>query len=164
MTAAFELSRPQQEGRFEITVYQLGWRLGGKGASTRGENGRIEEHGLHVWLGYYENAFRLIRDVYGELDRPANDPECPIATWRDAFTPSDLVGVGDQRDGTWSHWVATFSRNLDEPGGARNLAGAPSMLKFVERGLRLLLDFWNSVRDDRPASTAGGVVLSGSRE
>ena len=39
MTAAFELSRPGWQERFEsITVYQVGWRLGGKGASGRGRH------------------------------------------------------------------------------------------------------------------------------
>lgn len=33
LTAAFELSRPEHRGRYEVTVYQLGWRLGGKGAA-----------------------------------------------------------------------------------------------------------------------------------
>ena len=37
ITAAFELSRPGWQDRFEsITLYQMGWRLGGKGASGRG--------------------------------------------------------------------------------------------------------------------------------
>ncbi len=58
MAAAFELSRPEHAGRFEVTVYQMGWRLGGKGASGRGRHDRIEEHGLHLWMGFYENAFR----------------------------------------------------------------------------------------------------------
>ena len=53
MTAAFELSDPSLNGKYEVTVYQLGWRLGGKGASGRDikNNDRILEHGLHVWLG-----------------------------------------------------------------------------------------------------------------
>src|SRR5437763_6084185 len=83
MAAAFELTRPEHGGRYQVTVYQLGWRLGGKGASGRGPAGRIEEHGLHLWMGFYENAFRLVRECYAELGR---DPRaCPIATWRDAF-------------------------------------------------------------------------------
>src|SRR5437899_1614990 len=69
MAAAFELSRPEHDGRYEVAVYQTGWRLGGKGASGRGPRDRIEEHGLHVWLGFYENAFRLMRECYGELGR-----------------------------------------------------------------------------------------------
>ena len=61
MTAAFELTAtPELRERFEVTVYQLGWRSGGKGASGRNAAiaDRIEEHGLHVWFGFYDNAFR----------------------------------------------------------------------------------------------------------
>src|ERR1700731_4128659 len=76
IAAAFELTRPRHKGAYHVTIYQLGWRLGGKGASGRGPAGRIEEHGLHLWLGFYENAFRLLRECYAELGR---DPrECPI--------------------------------------------------------------------------------------
>jgi uncharacterized protein with NAD-binding domain and iron-sulfur cluster len=50
LTTAFELTNAKDwQERFEsITVYQLGWRLGGKGASGRGPHARIEEHGLHL--------------------------------------------------------------------------------------------------------------------
>jgi predicted NAD/FAD-binding protein len=34
MTAAFELTDPSLNGQYDVTVYQLGWRLGGKGASA----------------------------------------------------------------------------------------------------------------------------------
>ena len=106
----------------------------GKGASTRGVHGRIEEHGLHVWLGYYDNAFRLIREVYDELDRPTADPACPVATWRDAFIPSDLVGVEDWREGTWAHWVASFARNGEEPGTSRGTSQTPSCSTLQPKG------------------------------
>ena len=75
LSAAWRLSEPGWRDRFEsITVYQRGWRLGGKGASSRGPNDRIEEHGLHIWLGSYENAFALLRECYAELDREHTDP------------------------------------------------------------------------------------------
>ena len=94
LTAAWELSRSEHRATVaEVTVHQRGWRLGGKGASSRGAHGRIEEHGLHVWLGYYDNAFALVREVYAELDRATADPACPVRTWRDAFVPSDRRGV-----------------------------------------------------------------------
>ncbi len=94
LTAAFELTRPEHQGRYAVTVYQMGWRLGGKGASGRGTSERIEEHGLHLWLGFYENAFRLMRGCYAELDR---DPAtCPLATWRDAFAPAPSVAVTER--------------------------------------------------------------------
>ncbi len=81
VAAAFELTRPERNGEFEVTLYQLGWRLGGKGASGREETtGRIEEHGLHLWMGFYENAFRLIRDCYEELDRKPGSPMSGLVT------------------------------------------------------------------------------------
>ena len=61
LTAAYELTQGKNEGRYAVTVYQQGWRLGGKGASGRGVSDRIEEHGLHLWMGWYENAFRVMR-------------------------------------------------------------------------------------------------------
>ena len=33
MAAAFELTRPSHAGRYEVTIYQLGWRLGGAWSS-----------------------------------------------------------------------------------------------------------------------------------
>ena len=82
VAAAFELTRPEHGGRYQVTIYQTGWRMGGKGASGRGPAGRIEEHGLHVWLGFYENAFAMIKRAYADLDRPAG---APLRTW-DAST------------------------------------------------------------------------------
>jgi uncharacterized protein with NAD-binding domain and iron-sulfur cluster len=115
MAAAFELTRREHRDRYEVTVYQQGWRLGGKGASGRGPSGRIEEHGLHVWMGWYENAFRLVRQCYAELDR---DPRsCPLATWRDAFVPDSLVGVGELNgNGSWHPWIEALPPNEALPG------------------------------------------------
>ena len=75
IAAAFELTRPSHKGAYRVTIYQLGWRLGGKGASGRGPAGRIEEHGLHVWLGCYENAFGLLRELYRDWQK---DPRSPL--------------------------------------------------------------------------------------
>src|SRR3712207_551405 len=71
LTAAFELTRPELDGRYAVTVYTLDGLLGGKGASTRNEHAgnRIEEHGLHVWFGFYDNAFGLMKQVYEEYDK-----------------------------------------------------------------------------------------------
>ena len=97
LAAAWRLSEPGWTERFSsITVLERGFRLGGKGASSRGPHGRIEEHGLHVWLGHYDNAFRVMRDCYAELDRERTDPHCPIRTWRDAFFPAGELGLFDR--------------------------------------------------------------------
>ncbi|MGH8927428.1 MAG: FAD-dependent oxidoreductase [Acidimicrobiia bacterium] len=148
LAAAWRLSEPGWGERFEsITVYERSWRLGGKAASSRGPNGRIEEHGLHVWLGYYENAFRLVREVYGELDREARRPGAPIRTWTDAFKPANQIGLEDRGDDRWKHWVATFSLNDEVPGEPDAPAGPMSVLEFVRRSLRLLADFYRSLED-----------------
>jgi uncharacterized protein with NAD-binding domain and iron-sulfur cluster len=115
MTAAFELTRPVHDGKFAVTIYQQGWRLGGKGASGRGPHARIEEHGLHLWMGWYDNAFRLMRDCYGELNR---DPvRCRIAHWRDAFKPDHFTGAMEQtHDGAWRCWSAALPPAPGLPG------------------------------------------------
>ncbi len=115
IAAAFELTRPEHEKAYRVTVYQAGWRLGGKGASGRGPGGRIEEHGLHVWLGYYENAFKLLRECYAELnDRPQNRA---FADWRDAFFPDAHIGISEEsKDGAWAHWAAQFPPMAGLPG------------------------------------------------
>lgn len=116
LAAAFYLSaRPGWRERYEITVYQQGWRLGGKGASGRNAAlaQRIEEHGLHIWFGFYANAFALIRAVYEELDRP---PAAPLARWDQAFRPHDYVVLAEQVGAEWRPWNLVLPRRPGEPG------------------------------------------------
>lgn len=164
LTAAWHLSGPRSGQDLEVTVYQRGWRLGGKGASSRGVNGRIEEHGLHVWLGYYENAFRLMRRVYRQLDRSATDPDCPILGFDHAFAPMRRVGVADPAGEDWSDWFASFSPTMGQPGTGRDTGAATSGVQFVRRAVRLLTDFALSLVPDSPTGAAGPVVLSASPE
>lgn len=152
MAAAFDLSRPEQGRRFQITVYQQGWRLGGKGASgRRAPTQRIEEHGLHLWMGFYENAFRMIRECYEELGR---DPAtCPIARWDDAFKPDNFVGVTERSgDGAWRNWNALFPPAAGTPGDP--LAGATpfSVPGYLTRCVLLLRTLITSVQDRIPAA------------
>ena len=165
LTAAWRLSEPGWRDRFErITVYQRGWRLGGKGASSRGRCGRIEEHGLHVWLGFYENAFRLLRECYAELDRPATDPEVPILTWRDAIRPAPAVGLEDRDREDWRHWLARFAPNDLEPGEPGGDTQPASLAEFALRALRLVIDGVESLADVGSIDTTDRVVLSTSAE
>ena len=111
LAAAFGLTeRPGWRDDYEITVYQMGWRLGGKGASGRnaGDDQRIEEHGLHVWSGFYENAFRVMRACYEEMDRP---PGAPLATVEDAFKPQNFVTFTEFVGGEWKDWNLDFPMN-----------------------------------------------------
>ena len=101
LTAAFELTATAAlRARHEVTVYQPGWRLGGKGASGRNSAAcdRIEEHGLHVWFGCYDNAFSMIRRCYAERGGP---PDAPLATWQEAFKPTGQEIIYELFRGRW---------------------------------------------------------------
>ncbi|MEI2655383.1 MAG: NAD(P)-binding protein [Microthrixaceae bacterium] len=153
LTAAWRLSEPGWTDDFErITVYQRGARLGGKAASSRGANGRIEEHGLHIWLGYYDNAFAMMRECYEELDRSTTRPSCPIRELDDAFSPSVDVGLMAHDDGAWSAWMGHFATNDLRPGDPGTPAFTP--LDMVQRGLRLLDDLYQSLAPTVPAPVA----------
>ena len=112
LTAAFHLSRtPALRNSFEVTVYQLGWRLGGKIGSGRDGAGRNLEHGLHVWFGCYDNAFAMLQDAY------ANRPTAALfKTWTDAMKPQPFTPIGMKVDGTWSYWPITWPSNRRVPG------------------------------------------------
>jgi uncharacterized protein with NAD-binding domain and iron-sulfur cluster len=145
ITAAFELSRPEHRGRYHVTLYQVGWRLGGKAASGRGPANRIEEHGIHVWMGFYENAFRLLRECYAELNR---DPrKFPIADWRDAFVPEPIVGTMDHsRRGSWLPWLSQFSPTPGTPGDP-DTAGRLTVSAYLIRTVELIRDLLMSTQD-----------------
>jgi len=156
MSAAFELTRPEHAARYQVVVYQLGWRLGGKGASGRGPAGRIEEHGLHLWMGFYENAFRLVRECYAELGR---DPRsCPLADWRDAFAPAPLVGVAERApDGRWVPWMGEIPGTPGLPGDPHPGGLRWSMADYVARMGALLRTLLGSLepaegRSEAPAT------------
>lgn len=114
LTAAFELTRtPRLREQFEVTVHQLGWRLGGKCASGVDEQGRNIEHGLHIWFGYYENTFALLNAVYDEWRPPAEQKirRAENAVVRTELTP---IGDGDEKNPGW--YMVRYPTNDVRPG------------------------------------------------
>ncbi len=136
VAAAWALTRtPELRARFDVTVVQAGWRLGGKGATGRdpARGQRILEHGLHLWLGWYRAAFGFLRDVYdarppttgllASLDTafsPLHDtvlgggPDDAPELWRLSLPPTpgrpwdpDVTGALD-----WPALVAAWARRL----------------------------------------------------
>lgn len=140
VVAAFELTQqPGWQEQYEITIYQLGWRLGGKGASgrDRAKGHRILEHGLHIWCGFYDNAFRSMRAAYEAAGR---GPEVPIRTVEQAFMPVDQVYLSDLHEDAPHIWRIDFPRNDDEPGTGGVLVTPRAMLQELVEGLRDLIE------------------------
>jgi uncharacterized protein with NAD-binding domain and iron-sulfur cluster len=142
MSAAFELTNhPGWKERFDITVYQTGWRLGGKGASGREltDHDRIEEHGLHMFLGFYDNAFRVMQAAYRELGR---NPEQPLATWDAAFKPWSYFVLEQEVEGRMVPWPFDFPTNSDVPGTGGDL---PSAWAYIEMMLGWMRELFESI-------------------
>jgi uncharacterized protein with NAD-binding domain and iron-sulfur cluster len=149
MAAAWDLTSGANNNLYDVTIFQIGGRLGGKGASSRnrdrnpgfadgnGFGDRNEEHGLHLWLGYYENAFRMIRQCFDELQKTVPNPRvegvdegeldehlgirpAPFDNWNwlAAFKRSNLVGLADDSSGNWVPWIGRFPEYVhkDEEG------------------------------------------------
>jgi len=154
MVTAFELtSTAELREKFEVTVYQMGWRLGGKGASGRNleRQGRIEEHGLHVWFGFYENAFNCIQRCYEELGRA---PGTPLATWKDAFKPNGSFVLNELYNGQWVDWSVDFPRNFSTPGDGTVL---PSFWDIAAEFLGWMWELFHNVTYEKdPYGSSSG--------
>jgi uncharacterized protein with NAD-binding domain and iron-sulfur cluster len=153
ITAAFQLTAPEQGDRFDVTVYQPGWRLGGKCASGRNldpdKGKRIEEHGLHVWFGFYENAFRVMRDAYEELNRP---PDHPLATLEEAFKGCNQVILYDRQGSGWERLVLNVPTNALAPGEQVDL---PHFWDIAGRMCHWAMQHLEGLRKDKPDAFAG---------
>ncbi len=140
---------PGWQDRYDITVYQNGWRLGGKGASARRHfNGawRIEEHGPHIWFGFYFNAFRMIAEAYDYCTQHGLTPESPFKSWSDAFYP--------KRDGTFMEYVAKRWRPWlismpDRPGSPLE-PGDSQLWTHLRDGIALLLRWFDELKGLTP--------------
>lgn len=156
LAAVHELTRtPGWQSRYAITVYQLGWRCGGKGASGRNRRRghRIEEHGLHILMGFYDMTFRLLRESYEDLDRRGITP--PFGGLERAVTPLPTWQLVDEYNGDWSFWANRLPTTGRLPGadlgsraslaeaGARALLGTVrSAISALKPTLRRRLDRW----------------------
>lgn len=142
LTTAFELTNdPDWKDRYEsITVYQLGWRLGGKGASGRNaeHSDRIQEHGLHVFMGFYDNAFQMMDAAYAECLRKNLTPDSPFPTVRDAFSPLSTIVLTEKAGGRWQLWPQQWAESAQFPGAGQPPAG--DVKPFVVRLAELAAD------------------------
>jgi len=119
LSTAYQLTSREPD-TYDITIYEMSWRLGGKTASGRGEYDRIEEHGLHVLFGAYHNAFDLMMDCY---DRLAEDKAAAgqhvHRHFFDAVEPRHFGVIGEDDvpvEEAWLPWYLQFPSNPSVPG------------------------------------------------
>jgi uncharacterized protein with NAD-binding domain and iron-sulfur cluster len=157
VTAALQLSKgPWREHYEAITLYQQGWRLGGKGACGRGPHQRIEEHGLHIWFGFYENSFRLLDRCHRELDWCARHGmkrwNLPFKNVEDSFSALNELAVTDHDGCAWRLWMADFFDDDDDRPWLKRHPGLPEewgVPFYLGRCLRLAADLaWSLVESD----------------
>ena len=117
LTAAFDLSDQKFETKYDITVYQMGWRLGGKCATGRNQskNQRIEEHGIHAFAGSYYNALKMMKLTFDELDRPKSHK---LSDFESAFVKEYSSFMWDYQNGQMTKWISQFPQ-INIPGQTR---------------------------------------------
>ncbi len=153
ITAAYAITQqPNWQEDYDVTLYQLGWRLGGKGASGRNMKhaGRIEEHGLHIWAGFYENGFRLMRDCYDQLNATGlRSPDAPLGTLDKAFTGLNrfLLAEEIEKDGVKEvhPWFLEFPPNDEIPGTGGVL---PTPFAYFQMATEALIGFIEKILEE----------------
>jgi uncharacterized protein with NAD-binding domain and iron-sulfur cluster len=132
LSAAYELSHPRQQGLFKVTVYQLGWRLGGKCASGRDldQAMRIKEHGPHLLFGFYDNGFEMMDECYAALQRPVDHP---FRTFEDALIGSNNCCVMEKPEGVWMPWQLPIVALNGKPGAEGAFSRWEIALNAIDR-------------------------------
>jgi uncharacterized protein with NAD-binding domain and iron-sulfur cluster len=147
MTTALALTDPDfnpgWKDKYDITLYQEGWRLGGKGASGRGDYGKIEEHGLHIWMGFYENAFEAIQKVYSEVQDVSDG--C-FKSWEDAFKKHSYIVLEENIDNQWKNWIFNFPENDAVPGSGDKL---PSLWEYMKMTLEWMHEIFHKSKHSK---------------
>lgn len=145
MVTAFELtSQPNWQDLYDITVYQLGWRLGGKCASGRNVTShksyepdyRIQEHGFHIFFGFYQNIFQVMKECYDAL----GNEEGTFQGIENAFQPHSFIVLEDEdQHGNWIPWNLHFSYNPKKYPWSEQKVEVGSPWDYILKMLELML-------------------------
>lgn len=110
-----------------ITLYQTGWRIGGKCASGRDPlTGQVHEHGLHVFAGFYHQSLRQLASVYGRWQQVGSRP----IPFDDALEPVDGCLLAETGDRAIPIYLAPSDRSRDED--QASIEGLDLMMALIE--------------------------------
>jgi len=140
LSAAYELTDYEGwQDKYEITLYQVGWRLGGKTSTGRGPCDRVEEHGIHILQGWYDTTFRLLRSVYDERKGKKLAPGSPLQDlFKDGLMANNTTLLTEfiPELGKWVNWPLIFPETKEQPGIGEPLP----MWSMIRKGLALTLE------------------------
>lgn len=140
LATAFEITQTQDwADKFEIDIYAMGYRLGGKCASGRDpdKDWRNEEHGLHILGGFYHNTFQILRPLYAEWSRLFPDTSIPF---EEAFFPHNgfVLGKKDAQD-HWGQLTVCLPPDERQPGVNPEPISVQTMLRQIYRWIEKAL-------------------------
>lgn len=141
--AAVALAR--QTDRYEVSMYTTGFRLGGKCQSWRNPDKawRVEEHGLHAFLGFYHNAFTAVQGAYHDAFAT---PEIGEALYQHAFYGEPYNGVMVQRNGGWAYCpTPQLTSSAQQPSTSLGAEPGDSLLAALEAVARRALDHFTAM-------------------
>ncbi len=115
LAAAYGLSASEDlRERYDVTIYQVGWRAGGKCSTGRsGEEMALQQNCAHYLFGCYTNTFKMMREVYREL--PATGRH-EFGSFDKVLLPRNLVALKELFKGEWHTWFMEFPTNGAVPG------------------------------------------------
>lgn len=137
----------RQTDRYDVSLYTTGYRLGGKCQSWRNpaKAWRVEEHGLHAFLGFYHNAFAAVQDAYHE---GFATPEIGEALYQHAFYPEKYNGLMVHHGGEWSYCpLPSLSAAAPLPSSTASSTGGHALLMACEALARRVLDHFKAMAD-----------------
>ena len=160
LATAFALtSQPGWQDRYEITIYEQGHRLGGKCASVRDPamNYRVEEHGPHLWFGFYFNSFTILRDAFQYCREHKLAPESPFQDWPDVFDEKRGATVMEFVGGEWRPWVIELPDMPGTPVEPR----AGNFWEWFLHGVARIVEYLDSLHPAMRPQLADHPVLRG---
>lgn len=163
LATAWHLSDPALGGRYEVTIYCVGWRAGGLCATGRvGPENWVNQNGTHYLFGGFAHTLSLMRGAYAALRQRG---DLRFGTFEEQLIPRDLVVARQFYNGRWHDWQLRLPTNNLKPGerGGRAslhefqmmalqavahwLLGAQGVEELASRGLfprALRPDVWDS--------------------
>jgi uncharacterized protein with NAD-binding domain and iron-sulfur cluster len=155
LAAAFGLSDTQElRDKYDVIVYQVGWRAGGKCSTGRaGPAQRIEQNGTHYLFGCYDNCFAVARSAYESLQQNGTQG---FGTYDDAFLARNLLVFKQFFDGNWHLWPIEMPSNTIEPGTRTGALRPVDYLSMLLQQMVEAIAGWRVLSEIQPASPFAG--------